>query len=127
MVVIVTDDQRADTLWAMPHVRRLLADEGVTFTRAVVSNPLCCPSRATILTGRLSHSTGVYRVAPPYGGFASFDDRDTLATRLDDAGYATGLFGKYLDAYQSAALDGYVPPGWDRWVAPCARATRTCD
>ena len=32
-------------------------------------------------------------------------------------GYTTGLFGKYIDAYQHAALTGYVPPGWDRWVA----------
>lgn len=118
VLLVVTDDQRWDTLWAMPQLQRLLMDEGVTFTNAIVSNPLCCPSRASILTGNLSHTTGVYRVAPPYGGFTSFDDRSTLATWLDDAGYTTGLFGKYLDAYQSAGLAGYVPPGWDRWVAP---------
>jgi arylsulfatase A-like enzyme len=118
VLLIVTDDQRWDTLDAMPNVGRLLAADGVTFANGFVSDPLCCPSRASILTGDLSHTTGVYRVAPPYGGFVSFDDRSTLATWLDDAGYTTGLFGKYLDAYQSAGLAGYVPPGWDRWVAP---------
>ncbi|MEX0985121.1 MAG: sulfatase [Actinomycetota bacterium] len=117
VLLIVTDDQRWDTLWAMPRVQRLLVERGLRFDEAFVSNPLCCPSRATILTGDLSHTTGVYRVTPPYGGFVSFHDADTLATRLHGAGYATGLFGKYLDAYQGAAVRGYVPPGWDRWVA----------
>ncbi len=117
VVLVVTDDQRWDTLEAMPRVQRLLMQRGVRFDEAFVSNPLCCPSRATILTGDLSHTTGVYRVDPPYGGFVSFRDEDTLATRLDAAGYTTGLFGKYLDAYQGAAVRGYVPPGWDRWVA----------
>ena len=47
----------------------------------------------------------------------AFDDRSTVATWLDEAGYTNGFFGKYLDAYQRDALSGYVPPGWERWVA----------
>jgi hypothetical protein len=47
IVLILTDDQRWDTLWAMPTVRRLLIDRGVLFTRGYVVNPVCCPSRAT--------------------------------------------------------------------------------
>jgi arylsulfatase A-like enzyme len=117
VVLIVTDDQRWDTLDAMPIVQRELVERGVTFSNAFVSNPLCCPSRSSILTGNYSHTTGVYRQAPPFGAFPSFRDGSTLATWLDDAGYQTGLFGKYIDAYQHAALTGYVPPGWDRWVA----------
>ena len=61
IVLIVTDDQRFDTLHVMPKVRRQLVARGMTFRRAIVTNPLCCPSRATILTGRFSHTTGVYR------------------------------------------------------------------
>ena len=114
---IVTDDQRWDTLWAMPHVRDLLADRGTTFSNAFVVNPLCCPSRSSILTGNYSHTTGVYRETPPFGAFPSFHDGSTIATWLHDQGYTTGLFGKYIDAYQHAALTGYVPPGWDRWAA----------
>ena len=56
VVLIVTDDQRWDSLWAMPNVRELLVDRGGTFTDAVVSNPLCCPSRAATsaaVSGRL--------------------------------------------------------------------------
>ena len=117
VVLIVSDDQRFDTLWAMPILTERLADRGVTFPDAFVTNPLCCPSRASILTGNDSHTHLVYRQAPPFGRFEWFDDRSTLATWLHDAGYRTGLFGKYLDGYQHAAVTGYVPPGWDRWVA----------
>ncbi|MEX0753740.1 MAG: sulfatase [Actinomycetota bacterium] len=117
VVLVVTDDQRAGTLDAMPTVRAELAGRGVDFPEAFVTNPLCCPSRASILTGQYSHSTGVYRQVPPFGRFEWFRDDDTIATRLDDAGYETALFGKYLDGYQHAALSGYVPPGWDRWEA----------
>ena len=116
VVVVVTDDQRWDTLWAMPGVRRELVARGASFADAFVVNPICCPSRASILTGAYSHTTGVYRQAPPFGRFEWFRDGSTLATWLDDAGYTTGLFGKYLDGYQHAGLTGYVPPGWDRWV-----------
>ena len=117
VVIILTDDQRWDTLDAMPVVRDELIEEGTTFTNAFVSNPLCCPSRTSILTGRYSHSTGIWRNQPPNGGWASFDDSRTLATQLDAMGYDTGLFGKYLNGYRVGAEEGYVPPGWDRWEA----------
>jgi N-acetylglucosamine-6-sulfatase len=116
ILLIVTDDQRWDTLWAMPEVRRSLVGAGVTFTNAFTTSPLCCPSRASILTGAYPHTTGVYTQGLPLGGSKAFDDSTTIATELDDAGYTTGYFGKYLDAYQSDAVGGYVPPGWDRWV-----------
>jgi Sulfatase len=112
IVLILTDDQRFDTLEYMPIVRQTLGKHGVTFTNAYVSNPVCCPSRASILTGLYSHSTGVYTNSFA-GGFAAFDDSSTIATWLRDAGYHTGLFGKYLNGYETT----YVPPGWDRWFA----------
>jgi N-acetylglucosamine-6-sulfatase len=117
VVLIVTDDQRWDTLWAMPIVRRRLGAHGVTFTDAYVTSPSCCPSRASILTGLYPMHTGVWRNDPPHGGFAAFDDTSTLATWLDAKGVTTGLFGKYLNGYQKPAAQGYVPPGWDRWFA----------
>ena len=119
VLVIVTDDQRWDSLWAMPKVKKLLVDKGVTFTEAFVENAVCCPSRASILTGRPSNSTGVYTVKWPHGGFRAFRPHEgsTLATWLNDAGYRTGLFGKYMNEYTEAGMAGHVPPGWDRWVA----------
>jgi N-acetylglucosamine-6-sulfatase len=117
VVVILTDDQRWDTLSAMPTVQSDLVQHGTTFTNAFVSNSLCCPSRTSILTGDYSHTTGVWRNQPPYGGWSSFNDSSTIATHLQADGYRTGLFGKYLNGYEPGASAGYVPPGWDRWVA----------
>lgn len=109
VVIVLTDDQRWDTLSAMPTVQSELVAKGVTFSNAFVVNPLCCPSRASILTGKYSHSTKVYT----NGGFRLFDDSSTLATWLRKAGYRTGFFGKYLNSYAGT----YVPRGWSRWVA----------
>ena len=120
VVLIVTDDQRADSMSVMPAVNRLIGDRGVRFDDAVVSNPFCCPSRASILTGLYSHNTGVYSNREETGGWAVFSarggERATIATALNRAGYRTGLFGKYLNGYGEAP-EGYVPPGWDRWFA----------
>lgn len=113
IVLIVTDDQRWDTLSQMPGVKRLLADRGLTFSNAFVANPLCCPSRSTILTGTHSHSTGVY-TNEGANGLKAFDDRSTIATWLDGAGYETAFIGKYFNGWWPTA---YVPPGWDRWAA----------
>jgi arylsulfatase A-like enzyme len=81
-----------------------------------VENPLCCPSRASFLTGNDSHTTGVYTNDAPDGGFAAFNDSATLATWLNDAGYDTFLAGKYLNHYWETN-GSYVPPGWDGWRA----------
>jgi arylsulfatase A-like enzyme len=122
VVLIVTDDQRAGTLSLMPGFRRRVERRGVSFGSAFVSNPSCCPSRATILTGTYSHTNGVWKNHGPFGGVDAFDPTSTLATWLDDAGYRTGLFGKYLNAYVDA---GSVPPGWDEWFAFLSGEART--
>jgi arylsulfatase A-like enzyme len=120
IVLILSDDQRWDTLWAMPTVRSLIARHGVTFSSTFVANPVCCPSRSSILTGAYSHTTGVYsnHANHGYGGFKAFDDGTTIATELQAAGYRTGLFGKYLNGYKST----YIPPGWDRWFVTFGEA-----
>jgi N-acetylglucosamine-6-sulfatase len=118
IVLVVTDDQRWDTLEAMPAVERLLVDGGVTFRNAFATTPSCCPSRASLLTGQYSHTTGVLdgSTANAPGGAPAFEDGSSLATWLDDAGYRTGLVGKYLNDYGELP-EGYVPPGWDEWFA----------
>lgn len=119
IVLIVTDDQRWDTVWAMPVVTEVLGGHGVTFANSFVVNPLCCPSRANLLTGAYAHTTGVYANSGPNGGYAAFRDSNTIATALDRVDYTTALFGKYLNGY---GVDGKprtrrVPPGWDDWAA----------
>lgn len=119
VVLILTDDQRWDAL-EFPTLQTEMIAKGVTFSQAFVPNPICCPSRASILTGRYSHGTDVYKNNPPHGGFDTFtgngSDSSTMATWLRSAGYTTGFIGKYLNGYGVGDTD-YVPPGWDRWVA----------
>jgi arylsulfatase A-like enzyme len=112
VVVVMTDDQRFDTLWAMPIVQEQLVEPGVTFDDAFVTTPMCCPTRASLLSGGyLPCETGVLTNEAPNGGFARFVDRDTLAQRLAAAGYATGLVGKYLNGFgDDPALP--LPSGW---------------
>ena len=114
IVLILTDDQRFDTLAAMPNVQRDLSAHGVTFTNGFVSDSLCCPSRASILTGQYSSHTGVWGNQEPFGGFHSFHDQSTIATWLRAKGYHTALFGKYLNGYDDTR---YIPPGWEHWAA----------
>ena len=114
IIIILTDDQPYHTLQYMPNVQSELVEKGVNFTNAYVTTPLCCPSRASILTGQYVHNHGVKTNRAPEGGATAFDDRSTLAVWLHDAGYRTGLLGKYLNGYQDLQ-EGYIPPGWDDW------------
>ena len=122
VLVIETDDMRWDDLRWMPNVRRLLQRRGLTFENSFAPYPLCCPSRASFLSGQYAHNHHVYTHQEPYG-FAAFQDRSTIATVLQGAGYQTGLVGKYLNGYGEQYLRSgksslhYVPPGWDQWYA----------
>jgi N-acetylglucosamine-6-sulfatase len=124
IVLIMVDDMRDDDLRYMPRTRRLIGGSGVRFVNALSPHPLCCPARASHLTGLYTHNHGVYTVQPPYG-FSALDDRSTLATWLHDAGYATVYLSKYLNGYgwmpepgrRQGSSTGYVPPGWDQWLA----------
>lgn len=121
VVVILTDDMRADELRYMPNVNRLLAAEGLTYSNAYVSNPHCCPSRSSILTGNYSHTTGVYTNGSgewsEYGGYEGFmshgNDPLTFPVALDGAGYRTGLFGKSLNGQ---GADDPALSGFDTWL-----------
>jgi N-acetylglucosamine-6-sulfatase len=114
VVVIETDDQTAADLEAMPRTRELIAGEGVTFRESFVSLSQCCPSRATLLTGRYAHNHHVLASAPPLGGVDRLDASETLAVWLRRAGYATALVGKYLNGY-GRRNPFAVPPGWTEW------------
>ena len=137
VIVILTDDQTVGTLQLMPNVRAL-ARGGTTFANAFISNPLCCPSRAAILTGLTSGHTGVWTNGDGdhrWGGWSSFrhnalnedgspydggsnEDR-TIAAALSAAGYRTGLYGKYLNHYDlpDGGVAPPIPPGWTNWFS----------
>jgi N-acetylglucosamine-6-sulfatase len=116
VVVIMTDDQTVAELGAMPRTRRLIAAKGVRFDRSYVSYPVCCPSRATYLTGQYAHNHGVMGLYPPTGGYGRFDKHDALPVWLRSAGYYTAHLGKFLNGYGDQE-PADVPPGWSDWRA----------
>jgi N-acetylglucosamine-6-sulfatase len=111
IVVIMTDDQTLESMRVMPNVRNLIGSQGTTFERHFVSYPLCCPSRATYLTGQLPHNHDVFDNQPPDGGFEKLRPAETLPVWLGRAGYQTVHIGKYLNGYKGSV----VPPGWEHW------------
>ena len=116
IVVVMTDDQTAAELAGMPATRRLVGSAGVTFNRAYVSYPVCCPSRATYLTGQYAHNHGVMGLYPPSGGYGAFDKANSLPVWLRRAGYRTAHIGKFLNGYGDQQ-PADVPPGWTDWHA----------
>ena len=148
ILVIMVDDldvttmQAALTVGLMPNLVKYIKSVGTEFAASFVTNPMCCPSRATFLTGQYSHNHKTYTNQHVNGAIVPFDDRSTLATWLQAAGYRTAHVGKYLNGYgafhtlyRPEELDAnraiwdaaigrdnrlkleatYVPPGWDVW------------
>jgi N-acetylglucosamine-6-sulfatase len=129
IIFILADDMRKDDLNKkyMPQTTAELVDKGRSFKNAFVSNPLCCPSRATIMRGQYSHNTDVWFNTNVYnpdpnvrdGGWQGYNgngyEADNVATRLQAAGYTNGLFGKYLNGYgdDTVPVPTAPPPGWD--------------
>ena len=102
VLVIETDDQTLESMRVMDNVNSLIGDRGARFANNFVNHSLCCPSRATFLTGQYEHNHGVIGNTPPDGGFSRFKalhGDNNLAVWLQDAGYYTALIGKYLSLY----------------------------
>lgn len=139
IVLILTDDQRVGLIdQHMPNVRNLIGQQGTTFTRSYVSDPVCCPSRAITHSGQYAHSTGVvfnrptddpeggadFASGPPpigtdprlNGGAVAFDETTNIACELQAKGYKTALFGKWMNSMDLYA-DGDVPDCWTEFAA----------
>ena len=122
VVFVLTDDLSWNLVRYMPHVLAMQR-QGLTFSNYFVTDSLCCPSRSSILTGRLPHDTHVFTNNWPDGGFGVFrlrgEERQTFAYALHRTGYDTALMGKYLNGYspREAVLDPgrQIPPGWSEW------------
>jgi N-acetylglucosamine-6-sulfatase len=68
ILVVMTDDMASTDLQFMPNTRRLLARQGTKFADAVDSFPLCCPARATFITGQYAHNHDVGATSTPTAG-----------------------------------------------------------
>jgi N-acetylglucosamine-6-sulfatase len=115
VVVIMTDDQRLDDMVTLRQTRRFIGHAGVTFNRYYASYPVCCPARATYLTGQYAQNHGVrclYRACG--GGYTKLDQSNYLPVWLRDAGYVTAHIGKFLNGYGKERSPD-VPRGWSEW------------
>ena len=114
VVVIMTDDQDRRSMRVMRQTKRLVGARGATFVNSFATTPLCCPSRATFLTGPYAHNHGVRTNKP---GYSALDPSETVPVWLDRNGYRTGHVGKFLNRYGRDSDPREVPPGWDEWYA----------
>jgi arylsulfatase A-like enzyme len=108
VLIILTDDQRTDTMQVMPRTQGWFGAGGTAFSNAFATTPLCCPSRANVMTGQYAHNNGVdnnYEAE-------DLDERSTIQRYLQEAGYFTGIVGKYLNAWDLARDPAY----FSRWA-----------
>lgn len=112
-IVIMTDDQALNS-WkrsVMPRTFARMVDRGTDFKQAFSVPPLCCPARASFMTGRYPHNHGV--VTNRYDRLV--DKEDVLPVWLSEAGYRTMFAGKFLNGYERDGRGLDPAPGWDSW------------
>jgi len=119
VLLILTDDQDTESLDRMANVQSLLVNQGTNFSNAFATTPSCCPSRVSFMRGQYVHNHGVLTNDDERpAGYEAFIrlglHKSTVATWIDEAGYATFYAGKFMNGYQNTTR---VPPGWDRWYA----------
>jgi arylsulfatase A-like enzyme len=119
VLMINVDDLAVTDVKYMPNVRRLLAEQGTTFTEGIAPTPICVPARASLLTGKYAHNHKNWSISGTNGGYTGFTGRrNTLPVWLDKAGYRTMFLGKYLNGYgKGSERYSTGEPGWDDWQA----------
>jgi arylsulfatase A-like enzyme len=141
VVVVYTDDQDSTmgSMRALPWVSHELAARGAVLDHFYANTPMCCPSRAEMLSGRHFHNLKLPSAATTRGSCMhvdagrSFHERRVFVGALADAGYRVGYFGKYLNAAVGEGMEDICPatrhasahfappPGWDPagWLVMC--------
>jgi len=128
IVFILVDDldSKLNSIDYMKNLQELMIARGTTLDDFLISNPLCCPSRTTILRGQYTHNHQVYNNTAPDGAFVKFKEsgigESTLGLWLQAAGYRTALMGKFLNGYPYSNDRLYIPAGWSEWVSPAKKA-----
>ena len=106
VLLIITDDQRdgEPSMRVMPQTTHLFGEQGTEFSNAYATTPLCCPSRASIFTGQYAHN---HRVVNNQRDLSHHER--TWQRHLDEAGYETALYGKYLNSWMDRKPRAPIP------------------
>ncbi|KAH8673257.1 alkaline-phosphatase-like protein [Ilyonectria robusta] len=113
ILFILTDDQdlHMESVEHMPYLKELIVDEGITYTQHYCTVALCCPSRATLWTGRAAHNHNVTNVSPPHGGYPKVVTQgindNNLFLWMQEAGFNTYYVGKLWNFH---AVDNFDRP-----------------
>jgi N-acetylglucosamine-6-sulfatase len=120
IVLVMTDDQALSQVGPryLPEITKLIADQGTRFENAFLTTPLCCPSRAGLITGQYGHNNGVLTNSYHY----LRAKRNVLPVWLHRAGYVTAHVGKFLNRYHHVRRPAAVAPGWDQWATELDRS-----
>lgn len=123
IVFVITDDQDLvlGGMTPMQKTTNLIGKQGITFDNAIVSVPVCCPSRSSILTGKFQHNHHAFNNSVE-GGCSSLSwqreqEPYAFSVYLQQQGYTTFFAGKYLNRYGYDPVGGtaHVPRGWNWW------------
>ncbi len=100
ILIIMSDDQRYDTMQYMPRTMSRIFDQGITFSRAYTTSPTCTPSRSSVLTGMYAYKHRALNNS-------TMLQEETLFSALQESGYRTGLVGKFLNAWDGSRRPEY--------------------
>jgi arylsulfatase A-like enzyme len=114
ILIILTDDQSIGTMTkqVMPNTLREIADQGRRYTNFYITDPLCCPSRSSIMTGQLNHNN---HVTGNSAATFHLNMDTTLQHYLHQAGYQTWISGKFLNGWKYTP-GSPNPPDWDHFT-----------
>ena len=108
VLIIITDDQSLGMMRVMPKTVRYFGRGGERFTHFFDTTPVCCPSRASVFTGRYAHNHHVLTLQDGN----RLAQGTTIQRYLEEAGYQTAMAGKYLNLWDIAR----PPPYFTKWA-----------